>query len=71
MIRVALHRKSDSRYPIEFRPDCERTYFEPVTGKDETLVQVIERLDRQGYDLISYVECQKLFDSQGKRKEPK
>lgn len=51
MTRYALSRTTNDRYPIEFRPDCERT-FSNGYGVDETLVEVRVRLDLNGYDLI-------------------
>lgn len=34
-----------------FRPDCERTFCDGY-GKDQTLLEVMQDLDRRGYDLI-------------------
>ena len=39
------------RWPIMFRPECERTYFDARTGKDEGLDEVIERLAKRGMEL--------------------
>jgi hypothetical protein len=52
MTRYALSRTTNDRWPIEFRPDRERTYFNPSTGKDESLLEVMKRLDKSGYDLL-------------------
>lgn len=30
--------------------------FDPITGKDESLIELIQRLDNSGYDLYSYNE---------------
>lgn len=52
MIRYALSRKSNDRWPIHFKPDCERTLSNPLTGQDESLFDLIQRLDKAGYDLV-------------------
>ena len=51
MTRYALSRTSNDRYPIHFRPDCERTFTNRY-GVDETLLEIMVRLDLSGYDLI-------------------
>jgi hypothetical protein len=51
MIRYAYNPETGDRFPIEFRPDCERTVC--MLGDGETLVQVIKRLHAAGYQLYS------------------
>ena len=40
-------------YPIAFRPECDRTYFDFRTGIDRSLVEVTEELAQSGYSLES------------------
>jgi len=56
LTRYALSRTTNDRWSITFRPDCDRTMFDPITGKDESLIELIQRLDNSGYDLYSYNE---------------
>lgn len=58
MIRYAYSRNSDDRWPIMFRPDCERTLCD-WRGESEGLLDLIQRLDRGGYDLISRAELER------------
>lgn len=51
-VRYALSRTSDDRFPIEFREDCERTCCDRF-GNSEGLLELMEKLDRAGYDLIN------------------
>lgn len=37
--------------PWETRPECERSWFSPRTGKDESLYEAIERYGKAGYNL--------------------
>lgn len=70
MLRYALSKTSNDRFPIEFRLDCERTYFDRNTGKDETLIEVIERLDKAGYLLLnSREELIKQLEARGLKAE--
>lgn len=46
LTRYALSRTSNDRWPIEFLPDCE------ITTKGETLLNVLESLNKSGYDLF-------------------
>jgi len=50
-IRYAVSRDGDDCFPIVFRSDCERTFYSPLTGKDESLVEVMRRADEAGYDI--------------------
>lgn len=50
-IRWAVHKSGNDWFPIIFRPECERTLFDRNTGKDESLLEVMERLDKAGYEL--------------------
>ena len=50
-VRYAVSKDSNDSFPVLFRPECERTYFDHETGKDESLVEVIERLSSAGYEL--------------------
>jgi len=68
MYRYALSRTLDDRFPIQFRPNCERTVFDRFTGTDESLVEVIERLNKAGYDLInSREELITILERRGKQ----
>lgn len=69
--RYAVSRTSNDRYPIYFRNDCERTLFDLDTGKDKSLVEVVEELDSRGYDLIDRQELDRRFDKNGAVKQPK
>ena len=40
----AVSRTSDDRFPIEFRSDCERTMFDPQTGKAFVVPPELQRL---------------------------
>jgi hypothetical protein len=51
-VRYAVSRDIHDWFPIFFRPDCERTVFDPSTGNDESLYDLIQRLDVAGYDLL-------------------
>jgi hypothetical protein len=55
-IRYAKSRTTSDIFPIEFRTDCDRTLFDPMTGKDESLITVLLRLDACGYDLVDNPE---------------
>lgn len=56
MIRYALSKTSEDSFPILFRPDCERTFFDPRTGLDRSLLEVKENLNKNGYDLFESLE---------------
>ena len=65
MTRYALSRTTNDRYPIHFRNDCERTYFDGQ-GKDIGLFDLIIQLDKAGYDIIhSREELVKILESRG------
>lgn len=53
MTMYAISRTSEDRFPVMFRPECDRTYFDPRNGTDEGLLEMIVRLDKAGYDLVS------------------
>lgn len=55
-MRYAVCRKTGDRFPVEFRDNCERTPFDPITGRDESLVEVIARLHAAGYQLEDKAE---------------
>ncbi len=46
-LRYAVSRTTDDRWPIVFREDCERTLI-----GDEGLLDLIERLGVEGYDIV-------------------
>lgn len=50
-IRYAVHKTSNDWFPVMFRGDCERTFFDRNTGKDESMVEVMERLAKCDYEL--------------------
>lgn len=52
MTRYAVSRISDDRWPIYFRPDCERTYPTVPYPYGQGLLDLIEELDKCGYDLL-------------------
>lgn len=60
--RIAYSRTSTDRFPIMFRSDCERTLCD-WQGCSEGLLDVILRLDKAGYDLISYDEAKRRFEA--------
>ncbi len=37
----------------DLRPDCDRTYFHPLTGRDEGLHECIERYEKAGYKYMN------------------
>lgn len=51
-------RKPHDGWPIFLRDDCDRTPFDPQTGYDEGLFDLMLRLDRAGYDLLTRVELE-------------
>lgn len=51
-VRYAVSRTSDDVWPIYFRPDCERTFCDGY-GDSEGLLEIIENLDKAGYDLLN------------------
>lgn len=42
-------------FPIFFQPNCERTLCDSL-GRSEGLFELIQRLDKSGYDLISDID---------------
>lgn len=50
-VRYAVSRTSSDRFPVTFRPDCERTPCD-WRGDSETYMEVKERLNIGGYDLV-------------------
>lgn len=51
-IRYVVRRDKKDGWPVEFRPDCERTKFDWLTGKDEGLYDMMIRLDKHGFDVF-------------------
>ena len=41
--------KAEDWIPFYMRPNCDRSYFDSVTGKDEGLKDAIERYAQGGY----------------------
>lgn len=64
-IRYALNKTTGDRWPIEFRPNCERTKFNAQTGQDQSLLEVMEELLRNGYELVEIDELEQWLSSQG------
>lgn len=56
MTLIAFHTKSGDHYPVRFRPNCARTYFDTMTGQDEGLDELMVRLRRHGWELLSVDE---------------
>lgn len=52
-IRYAYNPTTKDRFHVDFRQECERTLFDPLTGKDESLIEVMEKLERHGYLLFN------------------
>ena len=50
-----MARDGTDRFPIVFRPDCERTPCD-WRGESEGLFDILQRLDRAGYDLCEIEE---------------
>lgn len=60
IVRFALSRTSNDRFPIPFRGDCERTL-----GGGEGLFDLMVRLNRAGYDLMGYAELKAALARRG------
>ena len=64
LVRIAINRKTLDRWPVYFRPDCERTYFD-CHGRDEGLAEMMIRLAKHGYELLTvgqveeFLKCSK------------
>ncbi len=59
MIRYAYSRTDDDCWPIMFQPHCERTWPTLDRPDGEGLLELIQRLDRGGYDLIGQAELER------------
>ncbi len=62
IVKYAISRTSNDRWPITFRPDCERTPCD-WKGESEGLLEVIQRLNRCGYDLVDRTELLRILEA--------
>lgn len=60
-ILYAFCPETQDRYSIQFRADCDRTFFDPQTGKDRSKLEVITNLARFGYQLVDYANLRRLL----------
>lgn len=51
-VYIVKSRTSDDKFPVYLRSDCDRTFFDLRTGKDESLFDLINRYNQLGYDVL-------------------
>ena len=65
-MRWAVHNSGKDWYPIMFKDNCERTFFDRQTGEDESLMEVKERLEKAGYELVDESPANTSLDKRNK-----
>jgi hypothetical protein len=60
----AISRTSLDRFPVSFRPECDRTLFN-WKGEDCSYLDMLISLDRAGYDLVDRDKLLKILDQKG------